>query len=126
MRPFAKLSAVAAIVVALAFVLDAAAENQLRGTWTAAVSSKHPGQLQLNLYRSARIEMGHSMAVAEFEGLDTAMVQAVNRQVDFKLVRDAGTVEFSGTFNRGLGHGEFTFTDNPEYIAGMKQLGLEN
>jgi hypothetical protein len=113
-------------LVVIASVTIVAAQSVIRGTWTAEVKSKYPNELQLNLYRSSKMQMGHSMPISELQGLDATSAQAPNKQVQFKLVRDAGIVEFTGTFNEGLGHGEFNFTSNPEYVAGMRQLGFDD
>src|SRR3954466_5116125 len=111
------------IMVAM-LAISSAAQTQLRGTWTAEVSSKRPDKLQLNFFRSSeRGQMGQSMEYSELKGLDPSAVQATNVPVKFQLVRDAGTVQLDGTFNKGLGHGEFNFAANQEYLSAMKQLG---
>jgi hypothetical protein len=117
-------TAIATLAIAPLLTFSAAAQTQLRGTWTAEISSKQPDQLQLNLYRqSKQSQMGNSMNISEFRGLDRASIDAANTPVKFLLVRDAGSVQFDGTFNKGLGHGEFNFTANQEYLSAMKQLG---
>src|SRR6202012_4106405 len=68
-------------------------------------------------------EFGSSYAVSELSGLAPASIGAANAPVSFQLRRDAGVFQFTGEFNKGLGHGEYTFTPNPEYISAMKQMG---
>jgi hypothetical protein len=117
-------SAIATLAIAPLLTLSAVAQDQLRGTWTAEISSKHPDQLQLNLYRqSKQSQMGNTMNISDFRGLDRASIDAANTPVRFQLVRDAGTVQFDGTFNKGLGHGEFNFSASQEYLSAMKQMG---
>jgi len=113
-------SALAALVIVLA--VSAAAQDHMRGTWTAEASRRDPQKLQLNINRSEHGNFGENYLLSEL-GLDAATVQAANRPVQFAMRRDAGNFQFGGEFNQGLGHGEFTFDANSEYIAAMKQMG---
>ena len=45
--------------------------------------------------------------------------------VEFKLVRDAGTIVFKGQFDGQEGFGHFRFTANEAYFNDLKQMGLE-
>jgi hypothetical protein len=108
----------------LSFVLTALAQSHLRGTWTAEVSDRDQQQLHLNIYRHAEHgQFGQSYAYNELNGLAASAVSGANQPVRFELRRDAGTFQFTGEFNHGLGHGEYSFTSSPEYVAGMKQMG---
>jgi len=46
--------------------------------------------------------------------------------VSFKLVREAGTVEFKGQFDGEEGFGHFHFTPDAAYFPALKQLGVED
>jgi cold shock CspA family protein len=107
----------------LLLTVGAAAQTQLRGTWTAEVNGKHPNELQLNLYRSSKMQMGNTMAISDLRGLSDQAIHAPNTPVKFELVRDAGNVQLEGTFDRDLGHGTFVFSANQEYLSAMKQMG---
>jgi len=120
MRLTNKVTAIAIAAVLLS--VSVFAQTQ-RGTWTADISKKDTDKLHLNMFRSSeRGQMGSSYTFSEL-GLTRAIVEGTNVQTDFRLQRDAGNVEFHGTFNQGLGHGEFNFTANQEYLAAMKQMG---
>jgi len=107
----------------LALIATAALAQTQRGTWTADINKKDPNKIHLNLFRSSeRGQMGSSYNISDL-GLTKAIIDGTNVQANFRLQRDAGTVEFSGTFNQGLGHGEFNFTANQAYFADMKQMG---
>jgi hypothetical protein len=80
--------------------------------------------LQLNLYQSSKMQIGHSMAMSELRGLDAQSVHGTNAPVKFALLRDAGTVQFEGTFDRDLGHGTFTFTAKSRISVGDEADGL--
>lgn len=101
------------------------AQAELRGTWNAELKDGKNDEIQMQLFRqSKQMHMGTSMKLAELQGLTLSTVQAANTPVKFRLLRDAGTIQFEGTFNKGLGHGEFQFTANKEYLTAMKQMGF--
>jgi rhodanese-related sulfurtransferase len=45
--------------------------------------------------------------------------------VEFKLVREAGTMDFKGQFDGQEGFGHFHYTPNESYYTGLKQMGVE-
>lgn len=117
-------SAIVTLAMAPLLTITAVAQTQLRGTWTAEPSEKNPDQIQLNLYRQSKhSQFGNNMNISEFRGLDRTAIDSANTAVKFQLLRDAGNIQFDGTFNKGLGHGEFNFTANQEYLSAMKQMG---
>ncbi len=100
------------------------AQSTARGTWSAEVKADDPGNLYLQMQRATRqSNIGSNFKLSELQGLDPTALKGSNVPVKFELKRDAGTFAFSGTFNDGLGHGEFQFTANQDYISGMKSLG---
>jgi hypothetical protein len=46
--------------------------------------------------------------------------------VEFKLVREAGTISFKGQFDGQEGFGHFHFVPDPGYYSALKQLGVED
>jgi hypothetical protein len=46
--------------------------------------------------------------------------------VEFKLVREAGTMTFKGQFDGQEGFGHFQFTPDGGYLAALKQMGVED
>ena len=46
--------------------------------------------------------------------------------VEFKLVREAGTIVFKGQFDGQEGFGHFQFTPDQGYMAALKQMGVED
>ena len=121
MKSFAKSVLLA---TALTITLLALAQTSLRGTWTAEVNSKDSQKIQLNLNRGGHHgQFGQSYNYSELAGLNPSAVAGSNAPVKFQIQRDAGSIQFEGEFNRGLGHGEFNFTANPQYLADMKQMG---
>src|SRR5215471_10592021 len=88
-----------------------AVQEQIKGDWTAKVKETTKGrELWLSL-RSDKSEDGRNfnnwgmeMPLQEFRGLDAAAAG----QVQFNLMREAGTVTFDGLFKDGNGVGSFT------------------
>src|SRR5690349_5437690 len=105
----------------------ARAQNTLTGDWTATVS-KEKDKLQLNMERRSdkggRNNMGQSYDFSQFQGLSRE--QATNGgPVSFSLVREAGRIDFEGSFQNGKGSGTFRFTGNPGFISAMKTRGFD-
>jgi hypothetical protein len=95
-----------------------------RGSWTAELSDDQSGKLQFRLTCSQDMgSMGHALSPSELKGLDPAAIHGKHVPVKFSLVRDAGSLQFEGAFNEGLGYGEFSFTPNQEFLSTMKQMG---
>lgn len=108
-------------------LLSAAAVAQCkdnRGTWTAEPAKDHAELLQFRFVCSQDIgSTDHPLAPSELQGLDPAAVHGQHAAIKFRLLREAGTLQFEGSFNAGIGYGEFTFTANPEFLVAMKEMG---
>lgn len=69
--------------------------------------------------------MGKTYRRAEFTGLSDAAIDAETRtDVRFELRREAGTIAFEGSFRRGRGAGQFTFTPDRAFIATLRKMNL--
>jgi hypothetical protein len=120
-----KFARFAGLLLSLTLAATALAQTHSRGTWTAEIDRDEPHKVHLNVYRHRHDGLfGQTYEYSELNGLDERTVNGVNQPVAFRIKHDAGTIEFTGEFNQGLGHGEFTFTPNQEYIAAMKQMGF--
>jgi hypothetical protein len=109
----------------VAFTLAASAQcKNNRGTWTAELADDQSGKLQFHMTCSQDGgSMGHPLNLTELRGLDPAAIHGKHVPVKFTLAREAGSLQFEGTFNEGAGYGEFTFTPNQEFLSAMKQMG---
>jgi hypothetical protein len=120
------------LAVLLLFIsaLTAAAVGQCksnRGTWTAQLAKDQSGKLQFRMTCSQDVDsMGHPLSPTELQGLDPAAIHGNHVPVKFTLAREAGSLQFEGTFNDGVGYGEFTFAPNQEFLSAMKQMGYAN
>jgi hypothetical protein len=117
-------------------------QSQITGEWTAEFG-RHSGKkhgkdeeeaaaeapkgdkLYLNMKR--RTEGGNSSngstyEISDFQGLTRDQVMG-SSNVNFSLQREAGTMQFEGTFNAGKGAGRFTFTPNQSFLSAMSSRG---
>jgi hypothetical protein len=116
-----KRIAVAALLIAVA---AAASAEDIRGAWTADATDGVAGSLHMQLNRRHN-NFGTTMNLSAFEGLSQAQVNAAAQTpVHFAMRREAGTVDFEGTFKAGLGAGQFAFTANPAYLETVRNLGV--
>lgn len=112
------------LALALFFFLAAftARAAQLHGAWH--LTSRDDGRMQIQLVREHN-QNGHSIERSAFTGLTSAQIDASSdTPVDFRMIREAGTLHFTGTFLRGDGVGRFTFEPNPSYASTLRSLGV--
>jgi len=126
------LFSIAFIVIVIGRVVIVAQTGTVTGTWTAdtQVGKKDPaeykGKIHLNF--ETRTANGHnsngsSYDYSELQGLSRE--QAQEGKVNFRLVREAGTIECEGSFVNGKGSGTITFTPNRSFVDAMKTRGFD-
>ncbi len=99
------------------------ADDSARGTWTAKwQASDQTVNLQMSL-EDKESNFGQNYKLADLKGLSAAAVTGTKAPAQFQLVRDAGTIAFDGSFDRGLGAGTFNFTPDANYQSRMRNLG---
>jgi hypothetical protein len=103
----------------------AGAQSTLTGDWTATISKE---KLQLNMERRSdkggRNNMGHPYEFSDFQGLTREQATS-GGPVSFSLVREAGRIDFEGSFQNSKGSGTFRFTGNQAFISAMKSRGFD-
>lgn len=96
----------------------------LEGAWTAQISDD--GRLFINTTRHPFGNWGMSHDISDFAGLTRTQVESQAQvPVQFQLRRDAGTIAFEGTFRRGFGAGQLTFTPNRAFANSIRGIGLK-
>jgi hypothetical protein len=110
--------ALALFLFLLAAVTARAAQH---GTWH--LSQRDDGRMQIDLI-SDHNQNTHPIERTAFTGLTAAQIDGADTPVDFRLVRDAGTLHFTGTFLHGDGVGRFTFEPNASYTSTLRGLGV--
>jgi uncharacterized protein (UPF0335 family) len=103
------------------------AQTAINGEWTAELSRKSSGKVQITFSRRSEKGgfnmMGETFAATELQGLNVDAANAARSDVSFSLVREAGTLSCEGTFRDGRGVGFWTFTPNQNFPAAMKSRG---
>jgi hypothetical protein len=111
-----------ALVVSL---LAASALADLDGAWTAQVEQEKD-RIFFNTTRHPFGNWGMTHDLADFVALTRAQIDSpATTPVQFQLRREAGTIAFEGTFRRGFGAGQFTFTPNRNWLASIRSLGVK-
>lgn len=111
-------------VIFAALLIPVAASADLHGAWT--MTEGDDDWLYLHFITGKWNNWGHSLRASDI-GIERAtMHSATATSVKFDLRREAGTIAFEGTFKLGDGAGQFTFTPNPNFIAAIRALGIED
>jgi uncharacterized protein (UPF0335 family) len=105
----------------------------ISGQWFAEVSVKKPGKMYFSFQRRSDKDGEHynmmsssDMPLSEFQGLPADVATASRSNVNFSIVREAGTFQCEGVFNEGKGVGFWTLAPNEKFIAAMRERGYDN
>ena len=123
--------------LALCFSAYAAtAADGRAGVWTASLRDDDRNTLEISLFQGKNNWsgerhgynniMGFDVALPEAAGLAAADIGAQAANVQFALVRPAGTIRFEGRFAEGNGAGNFRFTPNESFVREMDTLGIKD
>ncbi len=111
------------------------AQTTITGTWKIErrydkeTKAEKTGEIQLSLERrteGGRNNHGSGYKISDFEGLSSDQINSTNSTASFRMVREAGTIDFEGVFHNGLGTGTFRFTPNPAFVENMRSRGYTN
>jgi hypothetical protein len=104
-------------------------QGAIRGEWTAGLSKESIDKINLTLNlvtdKVGKHTMGSDVSLAELQGLTREQAAGARTDVRFRLVREAGTFEFEGTFNEGKGAGSWTLVPSQAFIGDMRARGFE-
>jgi len=112
------------LALALFFFLAAftARAASPHGAWH--LTQREDGRMQIEMI-SDHNQNSHPVDPSAFTGLSSGQINASSdTPVDFRMIKDAGTVHFTGMFQHGDGVGRFTFEPNPAYAATLRSLGV--
>jgi len=110
------------LVVCLLVAASAIAD--IDGAWTAQIE-KQKDRVYLNVTRQPFNNWGTTYDLSELGGLTRAQIEsATATPIQFQLRHDAGVLAFEGTFRRGVGAGQFTFTPNRAFMSQIRALGI--
>jgi uncharacterized protein (UPF0335 family) len=107
------------------------AQNAVTGQWTAEFKRDKPGELQMTYHRRSESGSSFSMssyafALGELQGLTAEAALSPRTNVNFNLVREAGTFACEGFFREGKGAGFWSFTASRSFAAAMRERGYDN
>lgn len=94
-------------------------DNANEGTWTATIDGNKL-DVQFNSDGSKNHMSNSNFLVSEFTTLPR------NANGDFKLIREAGTMNFTGKFDGSKGSGHYKFVTNTEYIKYLQSQGIRD
>jgi beta-lactamase regulating signal transducer with metallopeptidase domain len=97
-------------------------EADQQGTWELRQAST-PGQVHLRLSERNNSH-GTDVPLASLEGLTAAQLAGSGGPVQFRITRDAGTLQFEGVLRSGVAAGTFSFTPNPAFPAELAKRGF--
>jgi len=120
------LSNLAWIVIIFGSYVIVAQTPVVTGDWTASTKdekSKIHLSFERKTEKGGRNQHGTSFAYGDLQGLSQENSQ--NGRVNFRLVREAGTIECEGTFVNGKGSGTFRFTGNQGFVDAMRSRGFD-
>ena len=102
-----------------------AAQTAITGNWKAETKGQKDGKIQLSFERRTE-KGGHHQNSTSYDYSDLqGLSPSQNGRVNFRLVREAGTIDAEGTFVNGTGSGTFTFTPNPGFVDAMRSRGFD-
>jgi hypothetical protein len=105
------------------------AQGAITGVWTAEYPIDKNDKIQLSLSRKRdghSNNMGFDISLSELAGLSREQALAGKSYVKFRLVREAGTFEFEGSFANGKGAGFWTLVPSQTFISEMRSRGYDN
>ncbi|HEX8268004.1 MAG TPA: hypothetical protein VF596_21575, partial [Pyrinomonadaceae bacterium] len=112
------------------FMTAQTAQNALSGEWTAEFKRSKIGEIQFTFHRRSEkggISMtGNTLSLNEFQGLTQETASSARANVNFNIVREAGTFACEGFFREGKGAGFWTLTPNQSFVSAMRSRGYES
>jgi uncharacterized protein (UPF0335 family) len=106
------------------------AQNTLTGQWTAELNRTKPGEIQITYHRRSETGgfnmTGRTVPLGELQGLTADAAMSAKANVNFNVVRQAGTFACEGYFREGKGAGFWTFTPSQSFVSAMRDRGYGN
>jgi hypothetical protein len=121
--------------IGICFGAYAATNDSRSGVWTATLREDDPSTLEISIFQGKKRTnewrgynniMGFDVPLAEVTGLAPSDIGAAAANVQFVLVRPAGTIRFDGRFAEGDGAGNFRFTPSDTFLREMDTLGYKD
>lgn len=106
------------------------AAEAITGEWIAELKPNNPREIHMTFHRRSEkggfSMTGDTLLLSELQGLTAEAALSAKANVNFNIVREAGTIACEGYFREGKGAGFWTFTSNPNFISAMRSRGYDN
>ncbi|HZK78080.1 MAG TPA: hypothetical protein VFC35_04170, partial [Gemmatimonadaceae bacterium] len=119
-------ASVAAAALAIAFApLAGRAQREASGSWRIQyVEDDNQVQLSFeNFDARGHSSTGSQVPLSALEGLSASQLRGSPSDAHFRLRRDAGTFTLDGRVGNNRGSGQFEFTADPRFAAGLASRG---
>ena len=117
------------LLLVVAVTGSAFGQKTLSGKWKARTTTNDIEKIHISFSQDSDGKGSHHMGtgfkMSDLQGLSKAQISGSNSAVNFKIVREAGTIDMTGRFDAGKGSGTFRFTSNSSFESKMKDLGFE-
>ncbi len=107
-----------------------AAQASITGEWLAEFGNRQDAnEVQFTVIRRSerggRHNSSNGIPLGELQGLTRQQAFGARTEVNFRLVREAGTFQCEGVFREGKGAGHWTLTPNQSFISAMQSRGYD-
>lgn len=108
------------------------AQEVVKGEWFIDFSRPEPDKVQLTLIKqkmrggSSKYTHGSGVSINEIQGLSREQASGGQREVKFRIEREAGTFELEGFFREGKGAGFLTLMPSRSFVSAMDSRGYDN
>lgn len=107
-----------------------AAQNVIAGEWTAEFNPNKSDEVKLNIRKQSKgggINGSiNTLPVNEMQGLAPDVTSSSKINVNFKILREAGSFVFEGYFSEGKGSGFWKLTPSQAFVSDMRRRGYDN
>lgn len=107
-----------------------AAQNVITGEWTAEFNPGKSDEIQLHIRKQSKgggiNGSRNTLSLNELEGLAPDVSSSSKTNVNFKILREAGTFVFEGYFSEGKGTGFWKLTPSQTFVSDMRSRGYDN
>ena len=132
MKTFIAATMLAATLTSAGWVDQQAQDtgSTISGTWRAQLSNswtRRAGErwVSLQLQRDGDRNFGTSVPQAELEAAGIRGDSFSGSNLHFALVREAGRLDFEGSFDAGRGAGTFRFSPNTAFVSALQKGGRQ-
>ncbi len=105
------------------------AQDGMTGEWLADFTRQQPEEVQFTLVRrgthGGEHTTGGGISLSELQGLTREQAFGARADVNFRVVREAGTFTCEGYFREGKGAGFWTLTMNPSFVSALRSRGYD-